>query len=450
MLDDITVSRRHADDRAHAARATSCSDAGSLNGTYVNQERIDRARAAPRRRAADRQVPPRVLRADRWLSRASAAYLSIGEVLGLLLEEFPDVTISKIRFLESQGLIEPERTPSGYRKFYDDDVELLRVILREQRENFLPLRVIKDRIDSGEIDRTGDAAARRRGTGGRRRRRHADARPTTDRRRPSSRPAPAARRRGRRPSPPRPAPRRARRPTRRRHVADARASRSAPAAPSPRLLPGVLVNRDELCAMASVTREQLAAARGVRRRSPSAGRARRPVRRRRRRDRRRRRRVPARRRRGPPPAGLAHVRRREAGLFEQLILPLLRQRNPQARAAGRRAHSTSWTPSAAELRDGARCAPPCASTSSSDRRGPLRRPPWRAARYARDVVPLELVGVRVEVPANTPMVLLREQDGRHRLLPIYIGTPEATAIHYALEGDRAAPPADPRPVRRTR
>jgi bifunctional DNase/RNase len=50
------------------------------------------------------------------------------------------------------------------------------------------------------------------------------------------------------------------------------------------------------------------------------------------------------------------------------------------------------------------------------------------------MVPLELVGVRVEIPANTPMVLLREQDGRHRLLPIYIGTPEASAIHYALEG----------------
>jgi len=50
------------------------------------------------------------------------------------------------------------------------------------------------------------------------------------------------------------------------------------------------------------------------------------------------------------------------------------------------------------------------------------------------VVPLELVGVRVEVPANTPMVLLREQTERQRLLPIYIGTPEATSIHYALEG----------------
>ena len=50
------------------------------------------------------------------------------------------------------------------------------------------------------------------------------------------------------------------------------------------------------------------------------------------------------------------------------------------------------------------------------------------------MVPLELVGVRVEMPANTPMVLLRETEGRHRLLPIYIGSPEASAIHYALEG----------------
>jgi DNA-binding transcriptional MerR regulator len=81
-------------------------------------------------------------------STAERPYLSIGEVLGLLLEEFPDVTISKIRFLESQGLIVPERTASGYRKFYDDDVERLRFILREQRENFLPLRVIKDRLDT--------------------------------------------------------------------------------------------------------------------------------------------------------------------------------------------------------------------------------------------------------------------------------------------------------------
>jgi len=75
------------------------------------------------------------------------AHLSIGEVLALLQKEFPDVTISKIRFLESQGLLDPERTPSGYRKFYDHDVKRLRWILRQQRENFLPLKVIKGRLE---------------------------------------------------------------------------------------------------------------------------------------------------------------------------------------------------------------------------------------------------------------------------------------------------------------
>ena len=78
-------------------------------------------------------------------------HLSIGEVLSLLREEFPDVTISKIRFLESQGLVDPERTPSGYRKFYDHDVDRLRHILRLQREQFLPLKVIRGRLtDEGE------------------------------------------------------------------------------------------------------------------------------------------------------------------------------------------------------------------------------------------------------------------------------------------------------------
>ena len=75
------------------------------------------------------------------------AHLSIGEVLSLLQQEFPDVTISKIRFHESQGLLDPERTPSGYRKFYEPDVARLRWILRQQRENFLPLKVIKGRLD---------------------------------------------------------------------------------------------------------------------------------------------------------------------------------------------------------------------------------------------------------------------------------------------------------------
>ncbi len=81
---------------------------------------------------------------------ASRSYASIGDVLTELRDEFPDVTISKIRFLESQGLVEPERTPSGYRKFYAADVERLRFVLRQQREHFLPLKVIKERLDDAD------------------------------------------------------------------------------------------------------------------------------------------------------------------------------------------------------------------------------------------------------------------------------------------------------------
>ena len=76
-------------------------------------------------------------------------HLSIGEVLALVQEDFPDVTISKIRFLESQGLIAPERTASGYRKFYEADIERLRWILAQQRDHFLPLKVIKKMLDQG-------------------------------------------------------------------------------------------------------------------------------------------------------------------------------------------------------------------------------------------------------------------------------------------------------------
>jgi DNA-binding transcriptional MerR regulator len=77
---------------------------------------------------------------------------TIGEVLNRLKDEFDDVTISKIRFLEAEGLISPDRTESGYRKFTPADVERLRYILRAQRDRYLPLKVIKeelDRIDAG-------------------------------------------------------------------------------------------------------------------------------------------------------------------------------------------------------------------------------------------------------------------------------------------------------------
>ena len=89
---------------------------------------------------------------------SSRTYLSIGDVLTLLREEFPDVTISKIRFLESQGLVNPERSPSGYRKFFEHDVERLRWVLRQQREHFLPLKVIRDRLADGELDDIGSEA----------------------------------------------------------------------------------------------------------------------------------------------------------------------------------------------------------------------------------------------------------------------------------------------------
>ena len=80
--------------------------------------------------------------------RPGRSYLSIGEVLEALKESFPDVTISKIRFFEGQGLLVPERTPSGYRKFRDGDVARLAWVLHQQKQNFLPLKVIKARLDS--------------------------------------------------------------------------------------------------------------------------------------------------------------------------------------------------------------------------------------------------------------------------------------------------------------
>jgi DNA-binding transcriptional MerR regulator len=72
--------------------------------------------------------------------------LSIGEVINLLRDDFPDVSVSKIRFLESQGLIDPDRSGSGYRQFDSTDVARLRFILQQQRDHFLPLKVIKSKL----------------------------------------------------------------------------------------------------------------------------------------------------------------------------------------------------------------------------------------------------------------------------------------------------------------
>jgi DNA-binding transcriptional MerR regulator len=79
---------------------------------------------------------------------AARAYLSIGEVLAQLRPEFPDTTISKLRFLESEGLVEPERTPAGYRKYSREDVARLRYVLAAQRDQYLPLRVIREHLEA--------------------------------------------------------------------------------------------------------------------------------------------------------------------------------------------------------------------------------------------------------------------------------------------------------------
>ena len=77
--------------------------------------------------------------------------MNIGQVLDQLRPDFPGITIPKIRFLEDKGLIKPERTPAGYRKFTAEDVERLRYILTMQRDHYLPLRVIGEHLDA--IDR---------------------------------------------------------------------------------------------------------------------------------------------------------------------------------------------------------------------------------------------------------------------------------------------------------
>jgi DNA-binding transcriptional MerR regulator len=82
--------------------------------------------------------------------RPGGAPLSIGAVLARLREEFPEVTVSKIRFLEAEGLVEPERTPSGYRKFREEDVARLAYVLRVQRDHYLPLKVIREHLDAAD------------------------------------------------------------------------------------------------------------------------------------------------------------------------------------------------------------------------------------------------------------------------------------------------------------
>lgn len=91
--------------------------------------------------------------------------ISIGEVLQLLKREFPDVTISKIRFLEAEGLVCPERTASGYRRFAQRDVDRLRAVLTLQRDQYLPLKVIREALDGDEEQLRAEAPASTAGSG---------------------------------------------------------------------------------------------------------------------------------------------------------------------------------------------------------------------------------------------------------------------------------------------
>jgi DNA-binding transcriptional MerR regulator len=103
---------------------------------------------ADRRRAEDVTAVPERTTALGDAADQRTPRLTIGEVLAVLRDDFPDVTISKIRYLESEDLVHPQRTPSGYRKFSRADVSRLRYVLAAQRDQYLPLRVIKDHLDA--------------------------------------------------------------------------------------------------------------------------------------------------------------------------------------------------------------------------------------------------------------------------------------------------------------
>ena len=155
FLDDVTVSRNHAL-LVQAARRALPGRPG-LAQRLVRQPASDRIPQAPGgRRAADRQVQadlPRAMTSEAPPARPpSAKSLTIGAVCKSLEREFPDISISKIRYLEDQKLLAPQRTRGGYRLYAPDDVQRLRTILRLQRDEFLPLRVIRQELASGRAE----------------------------------------------------------------------------------------------------------------------------------------------------------------------------------------------------------------------------------------------------------------------------------------------------------
>ncbi len=328
--------------------------------------------------------------------QSARGQFAIGEVLAQLRPEFPDISTSKIRFLEAEGLIEPARSRSGYRRFSAADIERLRYILTMQRDSYLPLRVIRERLADG------DGAAKGQPPGG-----GAAADMT------------------------------------RRQLLDAAEISEAE-----------LTELEDYGLIRRVGRQYggdaLAVARAL----------------------------AALRQYGVQARHLRAVKAaadREANLIEQVVAPQLRQRGPGARDAAARTawqiadltlrlHATLVESALAEA--GLASAPLHARDSgrqTMDPRGPAQvpDPAPAAARGLRSAsgrlrvylgkgsggqaeVPqaredgavvrqMEVIGVRVEMPSNSPIVLLKEAQG-DRYLPIWIGAVEATAIAFAQQG----------------
>jgi bifunctional DNase/RNase/DNA-binding transcriptional MerR regulator len=328
--------------------------------------------------------------------QAARGQFGIGEVLAQLRPEFPDISTSKIRFLEAEGLIEPARSRSGYRRFSAADIERLRYILTMQRDSYLPLRVIRERLSATAAGDAGSAEA-----------------------------ADGQYRRFREPAD-----------MTRRQLLDAAEISEAELT---ELEDYGLIRRTgrQYGGDALAVARALAALRqyGVQARHLRAVKA---------------------------------AADREANLVEQVIAPQLRQRGAGARDAAARTawqiadltlrlHATLVESALAEA--GLASAPLHArvlerQAQNSEAAGPtsggLRSASGRLRVYlgkgrggqaevpqAREdgavVRQMEVIGVRVEMPSNSPIVLLKEAQG-DRYLPIWIGAVEATAIAFAQQG----------------
>ena len=170
FLDDVTVSRDHAV-LVRRADEFFLDDCGSLNGTYVNRKRIESHRLGDgdelqigKYKLAFLESPMTAseIRPSQGLAVDGAGdvappprqkAVTIGAVCKALVQEFPDISISKIRYLEDQKLLAPRRTQGGYRLYTQSDIQRLRTILRLQRDEFLPLRVIRQELAGGRAER---------------------------------------------------------------------------------------------------------------------------------------------------------------------------------------------------------------------------------------------------------------------------------------------------------